>query len=408
MAIQPTSAQSIKAAGAPNADLVDGSKAGATGVDGVDKAIIPANPGASYRELKGQIDAAVARVLNSGMYILGSEVAAFEAEFARWQASRHALGCANGTDALALILRGLGIGAGAAVVTVSHTAVATVAAIEMTGAAPVLVDVEPDYFTMDPRDLQRILERPPAGLAPIRAVIPVHLYGQAADLDSILPICDRLGVAVIEDCSQAHGALYKGRKVGAFGRAAAFSLYPTKNLGAFGDGGIVTTDDDALAARIGSLRQYGWKDRYISDSVGVNSRLDEIQAAILRVKLPHLDEHNVRRDVIAQRYDAALVNGRLRPPARRPGATHVFHQYVVQSPDRDALKIRLNRLGIGAGIHYPVPVHRQPAYVGRVALGPAACRATEVAAGRVLSLPVYPELTEAEVARVSEALGMLN
>ena len=369
-----------------------------------DKPVLQANPGAGYRQLKGPIDAAIARVLGSGHYILGGEGAAFETEFAQWQGARHAIGCANGTDALALILRALGIGAGASVVTVSHTAVASVAAIEMAGASAALVDIEPDYFTMDPEDLRALLERPPAGLPPIRAVIPVHLYGQAANLDEILPICARFDVAVIEDCSQAHGALYKGRKVGGFGRAAAFSLYPTKNLAALGDAGIIATDDDALASRIAAMRQYGWRERYVSQAVGVNSRLDEIQAAILRVKLQHLDEHNARRAGIARQYDGALDGGSVRAPARRPEASHVFHQFVVQSGERDALQTRLKSQGIGAGIHYPVPVHRQPAYLGRIAMGPARCLATEAVADRILSLPIYPELTEAEVARVCAAL----
>ena len=371
---------------------------------GADAPVLQANPGAGYRQLKGPIDAAVARVLESGHYILGGEGAAFETEFALWQGARHAVGCANGTDALALILRALGVGAGASVVTVSHTAVASVAAIEMAGATAAMVDIEPDYFTMDPEDLRALLERPPAGLPPIRAVIPVHLYGQAANLEAILPICAQFDVAVIEDCSQAHGALYKGKKVGGFGVAAAFSLYPTKNLAALGDAGIVATDDDALAARIASLRQYGWRERYVSQDVGVNSRLDEIQAAILRVKLRHLDEHNARRGAIARQYDGALQGGSVRAPARRPEANHVFHQYVVRSGERDALQTRLKSQGIGAGIHYPVPVHRQAAYLGRIAMGPGRCLATEAAAGHILSLPIYPELTEAEVARVSAAL----
>jgi dTDP-4-amino-4,6-dideoxygalactose transaminase len=371
---------------------------------GLVETIAQANPGAAYRALKDQIDGAVARVLNSGYYILGPEVAGFESEFARWQGSRTALGCANGTDALALILRGLGIGAGSAVATVSHTAVATVAAIEMAGAVPALVDIEPDYFTMDPADLLALLENPPVGLPPIRAVIPVHLYGQAADLDSILAICARFSVAIIEDCSQAHGALYNGRKVGSFGRAAAFSLYPTKNLGALGDAGVIATDDDALAARIAALRQYGWRKRLVSEAIGVNSRLDEIQAAILRVRLRHLDEQNARRGIIARRYDAALGDGPLRPPARRPVAEHVFHQYVLRPRDRDSFQRCLKSLGIGTGIHYPAPVHLQPAYLGRTALAPSACRITEDAARQVLSLPVYPELTDEQVARIGAAL----
>lgn len=367
-------------------------------------AVPQANPGAGYRALQAEIDAAVARALASGWYILGAEGRAFEAEFAAWQGAAHAIGCGNGTDALALALRGLGIGPGMAVATVSHTAVATVAAIEMVGATPVLIDIDPLHYTMDPADLEAMLAAPPAGLPPVRAVIPVHLYGQAADLGAILPLATRYGLGVIEDCSQAHGARLDGRKVGTFGHVATFSFYPTKNLGALGDGGALTTHDADLAARLGALRQYGWRTHYISDEPGVNSRLDELQAAILRVKLPHLDAANERRRAIARAYDEALANGPLTPPARRAGAEHVFHLYVVRSTARAGLQARLRAGGIGTGIHYPAPVHLQPAYRGRIALGPAGCAATAAAADEVLSLPLYPELTDAQVEQVCAAL----
>jgi dTDP-4-amino-4,6-dideoxygalactose transaminase len=364
-----------------------------------------ANPGAGYRALRAEIDAAVARALGSGWYILGAEGRAFEAEFAAWLGTAHAVGCGNGTDALTLALRALGIGAGSAVATVSHTAVATVAAIEMAGAVPVLIDIDPAHFTMDPGELEEVLARPPAGLPPIRAVIPVHLYGQAADLAAILPLCARHGVALVEDCAQAHGATLGGRKLGTLGEVACFSFYPTKNLGALGDGGIIATGDAALAERLAALRQYGWRRHYISDEVGMNSRLDELQAAVLRTRLPHLDACNARRGSIAGRYDAALADAAIAPPARRPGAGHVFHQYVVRVPERDAVQAALRARGIGTGVHYPVPVHLQPAYRGRVVLGPAGCRATERAAAEVLSLPMYPELSDAQVARVCDAIG---
>ena len=367
--------------------------------------IIPqANPGAGYRALQTEIDAAVARVLGSGWYVLGAEGRGFEAEFAGWLGRAHAVGCGNGTDALALALRALGIGAGCAVATVSHTAVATVAAIEMAGAVPVLIDIDPLHYTMDPAELEAVLARPPVGLPPVRAVIPVHLYGQAADLDAIGAICARHGVALIEDCSQAHGATLSARKLGTFGQIACFSLYPTKNLGALGDGGVIATDDAALAERLAALRQYGWRQHYVSDAVGVNSRLDEVQAAILRVRLPHLDAQNACRGAIAARYDAAWAGGRFVPPARRAGAGHVFHQYVLRVADRAAVQAALRARGVGTGVHYPVPVHLQPAYCGRVALGPSACRATERAAAAVMSLPMYPELTESQVAAVCEAV----
>jgi dTDP-4-amino-4,6-dideoxygalactose transaminase len=364
-----------------------------------------ADPGAGYRAHAAEIDAAVARALGSGWYILGAEGRAFEAAFAAWLGAEHAVGCGNGTDALALALRALGIGPGSAVATVSHTAVATVAAIEMAGAVPVLIDIDPLHYTMDASELADVLASLPPGLPPIRAVIPVHLYGQAADLDAILPLCQRHGVAVIEDCSQAHGATLGGRKLGTLGAVGTFSLYPTKNLGALGDGGVMATNDAALAERLTALRQYGWRTQYVSDTVGINSRLDEIQAAILSVKLRHLDAGNAARRAIAARYDAALQGGDHVPPARRPGAEHVFHQYVVRASDRDALRARLRGSGIGTGIHYPVPVHLQPAYAGRVALGPAACRASERTAAEVLSLPMFPELTDAQVSAVCETLS---
>jgi dTDP-4-amino-4,6-dideoxygalactose transaminase len=371
------------------------------------KMIPQANPGASYRALKAEIDDAIARALSSGWYILGEQTRAFESEFAAWLGAAGLVGCGNGTDAIALALRGLGIGPGSTVVTVSHTAVATVAAIEMVGATPLLIDIDPLHFTMDPNALAQVLSGPSPELPPIRAVVPVHLYGQPADLDQILPLCRQHGAALIEDCAQAHGAHLHGRLVGTFGDAATFSFYPTKNLGALGDGGAVAVADPALATRIAALRQYGWYKHYISDEIGVNSRLDELQAAILRVKLTHLDRHNARRSTIATAYDEALQGTKLHPPARRDGAMHVFHLYVATTDDRDAIQATLRQKGIGTGIHYPVPVHRQPAYVGRLATGPAGCPVTEAAATRVLSLPLYPELTDDQVATICSALRCL-
>lgn len=363
-----------------------------------------ADPGAAYRAHKPALDVALARALESGWYILGKEGAAFEVEFADWLGLPRAVGCANGTDALVLILRGLGIGPGMAVATVSHTAVATVAAIEMVGATPVLIDIDPDTYTMDPDELAAVLEDPPPGLPPLRAVIAVHLYGQSCDLGPMLEACNAAGIPLIEDCAQAHGATLGGCKLGTLGTAAAFSLYPTKNLGALGDAGVLATADVELADRIAAIRQYGWKSRYISDSVGVNSRLDEVQAAVLRVRLPLLDAANARRQWIAEAYDAALDPTSILPPARRGGGTHVFHQYVVRHPARDSLMALLKEQGIGTGIHYPVPVHLQPAYLNRVALGPAGCRETEAASREILSLPMFPELTDEQVGRVCAAL----
>ncbi|HEY4044805.1 MAG TPA: DegT/DnrJ/EryC1/StrS family aminotransferase [Rhodopila sp.] len=366
-----------------------------------------ANPGAGYRALKAEIDDAVGRALSSGWYVLGAELRAFEGEFAAWLGVPCVVGCGNGTDAIALALRGLGIAAGATVVTVSHTAVATVAAVEMAGATPLLVDIDPIHYTMDPDALRRVLEQPPSGLPPIKAVVPVHLYGQPADLDQIVPLCRQHGVALVEDCAQAHGARLHGRRLGTFGDAATFSFYPTKNLGALGDGGAVATADPALAERIAALRQYGWQKHYISEEVGVNSRLDEVQAAILRVKLPHLDRQNARRATIAVAYNDALADGPLQAPRERDGATHVYHLYVTNSAQRDRFQAMLKQRGIGTGIHYPMPVHRQPAYAGRVAVAPSGCRVTEDVAGQILSLPVYPELTDTDVQTVCAALRSL-
>ena len=368
-------------------------------------ALIPqANPGAGYRVLKSQIDAAIHRVLDSGWYILGNEVRSFESEFAAWLGATAAIGCANGTDALVLALRALDIGPGSSVVTVSHTAVATVAAIEMAGATPLLIDIETDHYTLDPAELEAVLQHRPPGLPPIRAVIAVHLYGQPADLEAIGSICKRHDIALIEDCAQAHGATLNGRKLGTIGDISTFSFYPTKNLGAIGDGGALATQDRDRAARITALRQYGWRTHYVSDEQGINSRLDEMQAAILRVKLGALDAQTARRQTIAAAYDAALSCSSLRLPARRDCAGHVFHLYVVRTTQRDAVQARLRAAGVGTGIHYPVPVHLQPAYRGRVALGPSRCQHSEAVSREVLSLPLYPELTDAEVDRVCAAL----
>ena len=365
-------------------------------------AMIPQNdPGAGYQELRQAINNAIDRVLTSGWYILGREVAAFEEEFANFLGDgQHAIGVANGTDALVLALHALAIGPGDGVVTVSHSAVATVAAVEMAGAVPVLADID-GGFTLDANSLDTAIRRAPV---PVRAVIVVHLYGQPADLTAIQAVVATHGLRLIEDCAQAHGAAIAGQRIGTFGDAAAFSLYPTKNLGALGDGGLVTTGDPLLAARLRALREYGWRDRYISDMPGRNSRLDEIQAAILRAKLPRLDVENARRADIAQRYDAGSAGLAITTPWRRPGVTHVFHQYVIRHTNRDRLQRRLRELGVATAIHYPVPIHLQPAYRNRLPLPPGGLPATEEAARDVLSLPMYPQLSDGAVQQVIGAL----
>lgn len=342
---------------------------------------------------------AMERVLDSGRYILGAEVEAFEREFGRQFGLNHAIGVANGTDAVALALKALMIGPGAHVATVSHTAVATVAAIEIAGATPIFVDIDPASYTMDPQALAATLQAD----RPIEAIVVVHLYGHPADLAAILPLAEQYGVPVIEDCAQAHGASIHGRYVGSLTEAAAFSFYPTKNLGAVGDGGLVAARDADVAARMRMLREYGWRQRYVSESHGVNSRLDELQAAFLRVRLRFLEAGNKRRAQIAALYQRALAESGLVLPSAREGTTHVYHQYVVRHPDRDGLKARLEERGIGTNIHFPIPVHLQPAYRARRA-GSAGLAVTEAVAREILSLPIYPELDDAAIERISSAI----
>jgi len=361
-------------------------------------AIPQTDPRAGYLAQKAGVDAAIARVLEGGLYILGREVESFEAVFAAFVGVAHAIGVGSGTDAIELALRACGIGRGDLVFTVSHTAVATVAAIECAGATAVLIDVEPGTYTMAPGELSRVLQTPPPGRP--AAVLPVHLYGQPADLSAISDIARRHGLRLIEDCAQSHGAQWRGRQTGSVGDIACFSFYPTKNLGALGDGGMVVTSDLSLATAAREIREYGWRERYISARVGINSRLDPIQAAILGVKIERLLADNSRRQAIADRYDAGLSGLPLVLPVRRPETTHVFHQYVVRLDERDRLRDWLRAAGIGSGIHYPAPVHCQPAYTGRLTTGPSGLGVTERAAPQILSLPMYPQLSDDAVERV--------
>ena len=350
---------------------------------------------AQYRALQADIDAATARVLDSGWYILGKEVAAFETEFAAYCGTAGCVAVNSGTDALHLALRACDIGPGDEVITVAHTAVATVAAIRMAGATPVLVDIDADSFTMDPAAVE-------AAITPrTRAIVPVHLYGQPAALDEILALAYSKNLRIIEDSAQAHGATVHGKRAGSMGDLGCFSFYPTKNLGALGDGGAVVSNDPVLLEKVRLLREYGWApaDRYVSQIEGVNSRLDELQAAILRAKLPQLDAWNARRQAIATRYAAGLAHA-LRVPSACPGRGHVYHLYVVRTPHRDALRAALTTQGIGTGIHYPVPVHQQPAYRHLGAQLPV----TEQIAGEILSLPMHPFLSDADVDAVIDAV----
>ncbi len=359
------------------------------------------NPKAGYLAHQADIDAAIRRVMNSGWYILGKEVESFEQEFATYIGVKHAIGVANGTDALELSLRACDVGPGDLVFTVSHTAVATVAAIELAGAIPVMVDIDPISFTMDPQCLEATIAHAPAGTP--KAIIPVHLYGHPADMSSILELANRHGLHVVEDCAQSHGAAIGSRKTGTWGDIAAFSFYPTKNLGALGDGGMIVTNKPVLAEQVRLLQQYGWRERYISDIPGGNSRLDEIQAAILRVKLRNLDIENKQRQKLALKYNALLQDLYITLPETRSGVGHVYHQYVIRPPRRDALRNYLRQVGVGTLIHYPVPVHLQPAYRGRLAM--AALPWTEQATRQVLSLPIFPELNPDQVQRVVECIN---
>ena len=360
------------------------------------------NPRASYLAHRAEIDNAIARVLQGGAYILGPEVAGFERELARATGAKWALGVANGTDALEIALRACGIVAGDGVATVSHTAVATVAAIVRIGAVPLFVDIDPERFTMCPQSLAAALASNAATLC--KAVVIVHLYGQPAEMPTLLSIGRGRGLAVIEDCAQAHGALLDGKPVGSWGDAGCFSFYPTKNLGALGDAGAVVGNDDAIGKRARLLREYGWRERYISESFGLNSRLDELQAAILRVKLPHLDADNRCRQAISAIYDELLATLGVDVPARFPNARHVFHQYVLRVPARDLVRERLREHGVSTLLHYPAAVHQQPAYADPT-LAPVPLPHTEALIPRILSLPMFPELGEEDARSVCAAIA---
>jgi dTDP-4-amino-4,6-dideoxygalactose transaminase len=367
-------------------------------------AIPQANPGASYVAQRAALDAATSAVLAGGRYILGETVAQFEAEFASYLSVRHGVGVGSGTDAIELALRALEIGPGQAVIAPSHTAVATVAAIEATGARPVLIDVDPVTYTITAAAVENVV-RNQSSIAGNRlaAVIPVHLYGHPADIPAIVEVARRHDLRVIEDCAQSHGARIGGVRTGTFGDVAAFSFYPTKNLGAFGDGGLVATNDAGLRERLVGLREYGWRDRYVSAFPGTNSRLDALQAAILSVKLSRLDADNERRRAIAARYSAGLAALELALPTTASGIEHVFHQYVIRTPARDELAAHLAGRSIHTGIHYPVPVHLQPAYRER-GLVFGDLENTEQVCQEILSLPMFPQLADADVDRVIAAI----
>jgi dTDP-4-amino-4,6-dideoxygalactose transaminase len=341
--------------------------------------------------------AAFDRVLDSGWYILGSEVSQFETEWAEYCNAAYAVGVANGLDALVLALRGLGIGPGDEVIVPSNTYIASWLAVTQVGAVPVPVEpCEPSYV-IDPAQIA-------AAITPrTRAIMPVHLYGQAADLDAVLAVARAHGLKVVEDAAQAHGATYRGGRVGSHGDAVCWSFYPGKNLGCLGDGGAVTTNDAALADRLRTLRNYGSKQKYHNDVIGYNSRLDELQAAVLRARLPLLDAANAHRGAVANRYIAELAGTSLVLPQVVAENGHVWHLFVVRHPDRDALAARLAALGVGTVIHYPVPPHRQPAYAS-LGIPEGALPVAERIHAEVLSLPMGPTMVDADVDRVIAAL----
>ena len=353
---------------------------------------------AQYRGIKGEIDAAVLRVLDSGQYVLGEEVAAFEREFAGYCRASEAVGMNSGTSALHLALLAAGIGPGDEVITVPFTFVATVSAICYTGATPVFVDIEPDYFTMDPSRLE-------AAITPkTKAIMPVHLYGQPADMDPIMEIARRRDVTVIEDAAQAHGSEYHGRRCGSIAGVAGFSFYPGKNLGAYGEGGAVTTTRVEVAARCRTLRNWGEEQRYEHRLKGFNYRMDSIQGAMLRVKLRHLEAWTERRRQVAEWYGAALDPDTVRVPKARPGCRHVYHVYAVRTDDREKLRDVLGKEGIQTGVHYPIPVHLQPAHAD-LGYGAGDFPVAEQAAREVLSLPIFPEMTREQVQTVAAAVA---
>jgi dTDP-4-amino-4,6-dideoxygalactose transaminase len=352
--------------------------------------------------MRAELDAAVARVIESGWYILGREVSAFEEEFAAYCGAAHCVGVASGAEALYLALAALGVGAGAEVITVANACMYQVAAILQAGARPVLVDIDPTTHTMDPQALA-------AAISPhTRAIMPVHLFGRLAAMPEIMALAQRHAIPVVEDAAQAHGAWASdagGRpvKAGAWGAIACFSFYPSKNLGALGDGGALTTNDPDLAERLRRLRMYGWGSKYhTADPGGRNSRLDELQAALLRVKLRHLDAGNAARRERAAWYAQLLAGTPLRQPVDEPG--YIYHLYVVEAERRDTLRAYLQAADIGCDVHYPEPAHLQPAYAD-LGYSPGSLPHTEAMAGRILSLPMFPELSRAEVERVAAAVA---
>ncbi len=353
---------------------------------------------AQYHPLKDDILERIAEILDSMHLFLGPNVQALEQEFATYSEVAHAIGVSEGTTALQLSLMACGVNAGDEVITVSHTFIATTEAIALVGAKPIFVDIDPDTYTMDVGQIESAIT------SRTRAIIPVHLYGQPADMDSIMDIAERHRLWVIEDACQAHGAHYKERRTGGLGHMAAYSFYFSKNLGAYGEAGMVTTNDDELAEKLKMLRDHGSRQRYHHEVIGLNGRLDEIQAAVLRVKLPHLDNWNERRRTNAAHYNELFqdIEG-VYLPQTADYARHVFHLYVVRVVRRDRLFRYLKEQGVGVGIHYPVPCHLQSAFQS-FRMNQNGLPVTEQVAGEIISLPMYPELAEEQRVYVASAI----
>jgi dTDP-4-amino-4,6-dideoxygalactose transaminase len=357
---------------------------------------------AQYRVIKPEIDAAIERVMESQDFILGTEVESLESEVARYCGSRFAIACASGSDALLLALMALNIGSGDEVVTTPFTFVATASAIARLGARPVFIDIDPGTYNIDSTQLQSAIT------SKTRAILPVHLYGMAADMAAIIESANRNALPVVEDAAQAIGATYAGRRVGSLGRCGCFSFFPSKNLGGAGDGGMLTTNDEKLADRLGVLHVHGGRRKYEYQLIGINSRLDALQAAVLRVKLRHLDSWLDGRKRNAERYaelfDDRRLIGVVRLPEVAPQCTHVYHQYVIRAPRRDELKVFLRDRGVPSAIYYPLPLHLQPAF-DYLGYQPGDLPQSEAASREVLALPIFPEMTSEQQSLVVDSIA---
>jgi dTDP-4-amino-4,6-dideoxygalactose transaminase len=352
---------------------------------------------AEYALFEPALSSALQGVLQSTQFILGPQVQALETEVARYCGVEHGVAVANGTDAIHLVLRALGVGPGHEVIVPSFTFIGSAEPVSYTGATPVFVDVEPDTFNVDVAAVERAIT------PRTRAVIAVHLFGQCADLDRLQALCDRRGIALVEDCAQSIGADWAGKRCGSVGAAGCFSFYPSKNLGAYGDGGMVVTGDASLANEMRVLRNHGSRERYHHHVIGYNCRLDEMQAAILRVKLAHLDRLNALRREKAQGYTRRLAGSGVVPPHEHGRGSHVYHQYTIKSPRRDAIKAALDAARIGSMIYYPIPLHRQELY--RPLCEGVTLPHSETVATQVLSLPMFPMLTDVQLDRVCEVVA---